>query len=139
MVSDGKKRQTVEAGGGGSGFLVKLIFAILLISFSLTVVLFFTDYKSGQAATFINTAVPVEFREQMAVISSGIREKVKIGLDATLVEMEKLSEAILEQVEKLSKQIPIGEGRTLDDVVFSKKKSKRGSSCKEEGGGRSSS
>merc|ERR1719186_2336594 len=67
--------------------MVKLIFSILLIAFSLSAVLFLTDYKSGQAAMFINKAVesvPMEVREKVVVISSEVRDKVKAGMDAML-------------------------------------------------------
>merc|ERR1712025_1321774 len=90
----------------------KLVFGVILLAFTLTTTLFLVDYKQGQLAQFTSTLPPAvqDFGKKVDVAAVAVTENVK----------KVVAEALI-KAEELSKKVPLGEDRTLADVIFNTK------------------
>merc|ERR1712168_442136 len=109
-VSPGGKRDKPEA--GGAGLCTKLVFTILLLAFALTTTLFLVDYRQGQLAQLTSNLPPAV---------QDIGKKVDIAAVAVTENVKKVVAEALIKAEELSKKVPLGEDRTLADVLFNTK------------------
>ena len=101
-----------KSDAGGAGFCTKLVFGIILLAFTLTTTLVLVDYKQGQLAQFTSTLPPAvqDFGKKVDVAAVAVTENVK----------KVVAEALI-KAEELSKKVPLGEDRTLADVIFNTK------------------
>ena len=95
----------------GASFCTKIVFFIMLFSFSLTATLFLMDYKSGQLEQF-TSQLPPEVHEAA--------EKAKVVLADFLVQVRKFNTQVLMKIEEFSKKVQIGD-KTLADYIFASK------------------
>ena len=101
-----------KSDNGGAGLCTKLVFGVILLAFTLTTTLFLVDYKQGQLAQFTSTLPPAvqDFGKKVDVAAVAVTENVK----------KVVAEALI-KAEELSKKVPLGEDRTLADVIFNTK------------------
>ena len=97
---------------GGASIFTKLIFTVLLLTFTLTATLYITDYKQGQLSK-LTSSMPPQVQE--------FAKKVDIAAAALTENLKKIAAQALIKAEELSMKVPIGEDRTLADVLFSSK------------------
>ena len=119
LVEDDHKTDGVSLGGkrdksdaGGAGFFNEIVFGIILLTFILTTALFLVDYKQGQVAQLSFTLPPAvqDFGKKVDIAAFAVTENVK----------QVVAEALI-KAEELSKKVPLGEDRTLADVIFNTK------------------
>ena len=94
-VSNGRKKDKQEAAAGAS-LLTKLIFGVLLISFTLVASVYLVDYKQGQLAK-LTASLPPEV-QQVAAKGDFLLGQMADNVKTNLV-------ALKNKVEELSKQV----------------------------------
>merc|ERR1711887_481453 len=120
-VTPGGKRDKPDA--GGAGLCTKLVFTVILLSFTLTTTLFLVDYKEGQLAKMAST-LPPEVQQ--------FAKKVDAAVAALIVNIKKIAAQALIKAEELSKKVPIGGDRSLADIVFNSKEKEAAKKAAEE-------
>merc|ERR1712215_513724 len=120
-VTPGGKRDKLDA--GGAGLCTKLVFTVILLSFTLTTTLFLVDYKEGQLAKMAST-LPPEVQQ--------FAKKVDAAVAALIVNIKKIAAQALIKAEELSKNVPIGGDRSLADILFNSKEKEAAKKAAEE-------
>jgi len=103
-----RKQERLEAAGGAS-ILTKLVFSVLLITFTLVASVYLVDYKQGQLAK-LTASLPPEVRQAATKgdqLLSQLADNVKGNVAAAKT-----------KVEQIARGIDIGEKGTLGDLIF---------------------
>jgi len=104
-----KRKQERQEAAGGASILTKLVFSVLLITFTLVASVYLVDYKQGQLAK-LTASLPPEVKQAATKgdqLLSQLADNVKGNVAAART-----------KVEQIARGIDIGEKGTLGDLIF---------------------